>query len=268
MATFVVGHGILASGRPETIAPIDGSITFITDVDLALLQVNGLLAIEQGNGAGGYYQPGGAIIENYSLQALSEWDKHLYEVVREQSGSTATVMYVGFDGVPDPVNLCDATDDDMCSGGRHKCGGIFGRVDDQHIVYLACRSAADNPDAGAQAGYGAQADSEHFSDIGNEVLELLTQDWVDAGTELARLRDGTAEEQIRFANLMTDPRLNDPLSAYYYLEHVRQGQASDEDVLFVAAWIDILPDDKKDQVLTPLLMMDIAEATARRDGNT
>ena len=49
---------------------------------------------------------------------------------------------------------------------------------------------------------------------------------------------------------------------------LREPEAGDEDILFVAAWIDVLPEDKKDQILTPLLMMDIAEATARRDANT
>lgn len=71
-------------------------------------------------------------------------------------------VYIG-DQVPNNIHLCEG-DDTMCGGGRHICGGVFGRLDDLDIIYLACRGVEDAP-SNAQHEYGSTGDKSVLTDI-------------------------------------------------------------------------------------------------------
>jgi hypothetical protein len=225
MTTFVVGHGGLAADRPMTIVPEGGSITFYTDVDFDLLFPNGMAAVMAGDAGSGYKAEGGKPVENYSLSPLTDNERVRYESVAK-GGLTA--MYVG-DQLPAAVHLCEG-DEVMCGGGRHICGGVFGRINDPNIVYLACRGVKDAPSK-TQREYGTTGDAsviDAFDAMWNQITALSDE---EQGKKLCEMEDAHDPDlQDYLAHLMNYPDLRKAA----YKERTRQALATMEPPAFVA----------------------------------
>jgi hypothetical protein len=225
MTTFVVGHGQLAADRPMTIVPEGGSITFYTDVDFDLLLINGMEAVRRGDGGSGYEVSSGQPVENYSLSPLNDNQRVRYETVAKGG---LTVMYVG-DQLPAAVHLCDG-DEVMCGGGRHICGGVFGRISDPEIIYLACAGVEGEPSKN-QREYGATGDTQIMDEWDKLATHMLTLSEEERGKTLCEMEDEhNPDNQERLAFLMNYRELRKSA----YKERTRQALATMDPPAFVA----------------------------------
>jgi hypothetical protein len=219
MTTYVVGHGALTADRPMTTVPEGGSITFYSDVDTTLITPNGMEALRRGDAGSGYTKTGGQPVENYYLEAHTD-----NELVRYQTVAMAglTVMYVG-DQLPvqagGRIHLCEG-DEFMCGEGRHICGGVFGRVSDLDIVYLACRGVAGAP-SNVQRAYGATGNTKIIDDLDLIAAEFETMSEEEAGQKLCEMEDEARKNpdlQEHLARLMNWPGMRKAV----YKERTRQ----------------------------------------------
>jgi hypothetical protein len=225
MVTYIVGHGELALERPETIVPEESSITFWTNVDSDILLRHGMRALQEASTSdGAQTYDAGQPVPNYTLYRLSDNERLRYETV---ANDVATAWYVG-DQLPHPVHLCDATDPDMCSGGRHICGGVFGRLTGE-IVYLACRGLVG--EANNQLAYGGTDDTSNpFAQMVNELLGLPEE---DAGARLAAMEDARdADAQETLAYLMNFQGLRKAVYKYRTRQYVPTAAAMEVEAMF------------------------------------
>jgi len=202
MATFIVGHGVIEASGPETLVPEGRTITFYTDVGLQFWQVYGMAALQMNDATSGFktYQSGEKV-PNYFMSKYSDNERTRFATVADEA---ANAIYVG-DGIPSNIRLCEATDDAMCGGGRHICGGVFGRIDDD-IIYLSCRSVEGVADPGQDTygGTGQTTTLDHYDAKAREYLALGE----GAGAALAQLEDArTPDSQELLAYMMTYPDL-------------------------------------------------------------
>lgn len=186
MTTFVVGHGSLEADKEETTVPEGGSITFYTEVDYDIVLAYGLMVVAQGDAGSGYPVAAGQPVQNYKLNALTDNQRVRYETVAQEG---LNVVYVGDTRLFDGIHLCEG-DQTMCSGGRHICGGVFGRIDDPDIVYVACRGLEDAP-VRMQPTYGSTGES--FAP--DREQELLSMSEEDRGRALCTMEDARDPEQ-------------------------------------------------------------------------
>jgi hypothetical protein len=225
MTIYIAGHGELAADRPMTIVPEGGSITFYTDVDFDGDMSNMMETLRRGDAGSGFKVEGGKPVENYSLGPLTDNQRVRYATVAKGG---VTVMYVG-DQLPGAVHLCEG-DEVMCGGGRHICGGVFGRVDDREIVYLACRGvegAAPNP----QQEYGATGDTQFADSLDALYDQFIKLSEEERGKKLCEMEDArNPDMQEGLAFLMNYPELRKSA----YKERTRQSLATMDPPAFVA----------------------------------
>ncbi|HEX3605893.1 MAG TPA: hypothetical protein VH134_08225 [Candidatus Dormibacteraeota bacterium] len=203
MPVFIVGHGGLASDRPQTIVPPGQSITFYTDVDLNLVMSNGMAAVMSGDASSGSETvQGGDPVPNYGLGRLTDNQRVRFETVAQAGG---TFLYIG-DQLPDGIHLCDG-DDTMCNEGHHICGGVFGRVEDAEMIYIACRGVDGGLDVNQEA-YGGTGDASLSQGLDAVYNQLMGVSEEERGRYINQLEDArTAESQEALAFLMNYPDL-------------------------------------------------------------
>jgi hypothetical protein len=213
MTTFLMGHGGLSADRPKTIVPEGGSITFYTDVDFNLLLTNGMASVQTGEAGSGYRVEGGEPVENYYLEGYTDNQRVRFETV---AMSGLNVVYIG-DQIPNKIHLCEG-DDTMCGGGRHICGGVFGRLDDLDIIYLACRGVMDAPPK-TQREYGASGDTTIQDELDKLVADIRKLSEEEQGQKLCQMEDAhDPDAQEGLAYLMNWPDLRKAA----YKERTRQ----------------------------------------------
>lgn len=243
MATFLLGHGVLAADRPETIVPQGHTITFYTDVDYDLYFVNGMEAVRSGDASSGSqtYNAGDPV-PNYELSRYSDFERALFATVADEAQS---IVYIG-DQIPNDIHLCEATDDAMCGGGRHICGGVFGRIDDD-IVYLACRGVEGTSDQ-TQDAYGGTRDTTVKDTVSQAVDDFLQLGEEEAGRRLAEMEDARdPDAQEALAYLMTSPDLQKAVYKHRTAEYVVTAELLEFEAMFYGqgtdeqGWMNELP---------------------------
>jgi hypothetical protein len=118
----------------------------------------------------------------------------------------------------------------MCGGGRHICGGVFGRINDPNIVYLGCRNVEGAAKVD-QWSFGATGSTQIMDKLDETAETLMKLSEEEAGRRLCQMEDAKdPDAQELLANLI----LNDDLRKAAYKERTRRALATMDAPTFAA----------------------------------
>ncbi|MCZ4121019.1 hypothetical protein [Streptomyces sp. H39-S7] len=136
MTTFIMGHG--NHSEPGTLVPAGRRVGIYAEVNTLLAITIGMAVL---SAKGGFEPPttfgsatGTAPVPNYRVGPLTHPE---YQRMRTVDSSKNRIIYIGYtEGFEKETQLC--TDVEGCTGARHRCDGILGRVDDADIRLSFC----------------------------------------------------------------------------------------------------------------------------------
>ncbi|MFI9103633.1 putative adhesin [Streptomyces fildesensis] len=141
MTTFIMGHGNYS--EPDTFVPTGSRIGIYAEVNTLLAITIGMAVLST---QGGFEPPTTfdatagktSTVHNYRIGPLTHPE---YQRMRTVDSAKNTIIYIGFtEGFGNETQLC--TDLKGCTGGRHQCDGILGRVHDTDIRLAFCLGKA------------------------------------------------------------------------------------------------------------------------------
>lgn len=136
-----MGHGNYSD--PDTLVPVGSRVGIYAEVNTLLAITIGMAVL---SAQGGFEPPTTfastaeqvSPVHNYRIGPLTHPE---YQRMRTVSSSKNTIIFIGFTkGFEAETQLC--TDLKGCTGGRHQCDGILGRVHDTDIRLAFCLGKA------------------------------------------------------------------------------------------------------------------------------